>query len=58
MAVVKAQIKLAFRTADDRPVLAIRSFQLAQKKEKAEYKAIESVLRTINAENKVCPLLC
>ena len=50
---VKAQIKLAFKTADGKPVLAIRSFQLAQKKATRQYKAVESVLRTINSAGKV-----
>ena len=50
---VKAQIKLAFKTADAKPVLAIRSFQVAQKKATRQFKQIESVLRTINAQGKV-----
>jgi len=49
---VKGQIKLGFKTADGKPVLAISSFQLSQKKNKREYKTLESVLRTINPAGK------
>lgn len=49
---VKAQIKLGFCTVDDRPVLAIRSFQLLQKKTKREFKNLESILRSVNDENQ------
>ena len=44
----KAQIKLRFKTAAGKDVVCIRSFQLTQKASKMEYKAIESVLQTIN----------
>jgi len=44
----KGQIKLRFKTAAGRDVVCIRSFQLTQKASKMEYKAIESVLQTIN----------
>ncbi|GMH20274.1 hypothetical protein Nepgr_022115 [Nepenthes gracilis] len=44
----KAQIKLRFKTAAGKDVVCIRSFQLIQKASKMEYKAIESVLQTIN----------
>uniref|UniRef100_A0A7N1A2Q4 DNA repair protein RAD50 n=1 Tax=Kalanchoe fedtschenkoi TaxID=63787 RepID=A0A7N1A2Q4_KALFE len=52
----KAQIKLRFRTAAEKDVVCIRSFQLTQKASKMEYKAIESVLQTINPHTgeKVC----
>ncbi|CAM8905564.1 unnamed protein product [Rhodiola kirilowii] len=52
----KAQIKLRFRTAAEKDVVCIRSFQLTQKASKMEYKAIESVLQTINPHSgeKVC----
>eukprot|EP00850_Spirogloea_muscicola_P018610 SM000172S03083 [mRNA] locus=s172:238718:247159:+ [translate_table: standard] len=52
----KGQIKLRFRTAAGKDVVCIRSFQLTQKASKLEYKAIESVLQTINAQTgeKVC----
>ncbi|XP_057536727.1 DNA repair protein RAD50 [Amaranthus tricolor] len=52
----KAQIKLRFKTAAGKDVVCIRSFQLTQKASKMEYKAIESVLQTINPNNgeKVC----
>lgn len=44
----KGQIKLRFKTAAGKDVVCIRSFQLTQKASKMEYKAIESVLQTIN----------
>lgn len=44
----KGQIKLRFKTAAGKDVVCIRSFQLTQKAVKMEYKAIESVLQTIN----------
>ncbi|KAL9232743.1 hypothetical protein vseg_007814 [Gypsophila vaccaria] len=52
----KAQIKLRFKTAAGKDVVCIRSFQLTQKASKMEYKAIESVLQTINPNSgeKVC----
>ncbi|KAL5992100.1 hypothetical protein ACLOJK_013014 [Asimina triloba] len=52
----KGQIKLRFKTAADKDVVCIRSFQLTQKASKLEYKAIESVLQTINPHTgeKVC----
>ncbi|XP_024985051.1 DNA repair protein RAD50 isoform X2 [Cynara cardunculus var. scolymus] len=52
----KAQIKLRFKTAAGKEVVCIRSFQLTQKASKMEYKAIESVLQTINPHSgeKVC----
>lgn len=45
---VKGQIKLRFKTAAGKDVVCIRSFQLTQKGVKLEYKAIESVLQTID----------
>lgn len=52
----KAQIKLRFKTAAGKDVVCIRSFQLTQKASKMEYKAIESVLQTLNPHTgeKVC----
>ncbi|CAK9190573.1 unnamed protein product [Sphagnum troendelagicum] len=52
----KGQIKLRFKTAAGKDVVCIRSFQLTQKASKMEYKAIESVLQTINSitGEKVC----
>lgn len=44
----KGQIKLRFKTAAGKDVVCIRSFQLTQKASKMEYKAIESVLQTVN----------
>ena len=44
----KAQVKLRFKTAAGKDVVCIRSFQLTQKASKMEFKAIESVLQTIN----------
>lgn len=44
----KGQIKLRFKTAAGKDVVCIRSFQLTQKVSKMEFKAIESVLQTIN----------
>lgn len=46
----KGQIKLRFKTAAKKDVVCIRSFQLTQKATKMEYKAIESVLQTINPQ--------
>ncbi|KAL2332609.1 hypothetical protein Fmac_013822 [Flemingia macrophylla] len=52
----KGQIKLRFKTAACKDVVCVRSFQLTQKASKMEYKAIESVLQTINPHTgeKVC----
>lgn len=52
----KGQIKLRFKTAAGKDVVCIRSFQLTQKASKLEYKAIESVLQTIDHRTgeKVC----
>ncbi|CAM6096053.1 unnamed protein product [Calypogeia fissa] len=52
----KGQIKLRFKTGAGKDVVCIRSFQLTQKGSKMEFKAIESVLQTINAHTgeKVC----
>lgn len=52
----KGQIKLRFKTAARKDVVCIRSFQLTQKATKMEYKALESVLQTINPHTgeKVC----
>ncbi|XP_057429141.1 DNA repair protein RAD50 [Lotus japonicus] len=52
----KGQIKLRFKTPAGKDVVCIRSFQLTQKASKMEYKAIESVLQTINPHSgeKVC----
>ncbi|GLT61000.1 hypothetical protein SLA2020_337360 [Shorea laevis] len=52
----KGQIKLRFKTAAGKDVVCVRSFQLTQKGSKMEYKAIESVLQTINPHTgeKVC----
>ncbi|KAL3619971.1 DNA repair protein rad50 [Castilleja foliolosa] len=52
----KGQIKLRFKTAARKDVVCIRSFQLTQKATKMEYKAIESVLQTLNPQTgeKVC----
>ncbi|XP_006647285.1 DNA repair protein RAD50 isoform X1 [Oryza brachyantha] len=52
----KGQIKLRFKTATGKDVVCIRSFQLTQKASKMEFKAIESVLQTINPHTgeKVC----
>lgn len=44
----KGQIKLRFKTTAGRDVVCIRSFQLTQKASKLEYKAVESVLQTID----------
>lgn len=48
----KGQIKLRFKTAARKDVVCIRSFQLTQKATKMEYKAIESVLQTINPQTE------
>ncbi|XP_020690871.2 DNA repair protein RAD50 [Dendrobium catenatum] len=52
----KGQIKLRFKTAAGKDVVCIRSFQLTQKASKMEFKALESVLQTINPHTaeKVC----
>jgi DNA repair protein RAD50 len=52
VACVKAQIRLSFRTSDSKTILAIRSFQLTQKKEKREFKATESLLKTRIAQSE------
>ncbi|KAM7272544.1 hypothetical protein ACFE04_027207 [Oxalis oulophora] len=44
------ETKVCFKTVR-RDVVYIRSFQLTQKASKMEYKAIESVLQTINPQN-------
>ena len=51
----KGPIKLRFKTAAGKDVVCIHSFQLTQKASKMEYKAIESVLQTINPHTgEVC----
>ncbi|CAI5961862.1 unnamed protein product [Closterium sp. NIES-65] len=45
----KGQIKLRFRTAAGKDVVSVRNFSLTQKTSKMEFKAIESVLQTINS---------
>ncbi|KAG8461760.1 hypothetical protein KFE25_001378 [Diacronema lutheri] len=46
---VKGQIKLRFRSADGKPVVCSRSFNLTQRQKKKEYKALESVLTTLDS---------
>lgn len=46
---IKAQIKLSFLTPDNQQVLAIRNFQLSQKKSKREFKGMEAVISTKDA---------
>ena len=56
----KGQIKLRFKTTAGRDVVCIRSFQLTQKASKLEYKAVESVLQTIDprsGEVRSCTLM-
>ncbi|KAL4855078.1 DNA repair protein RAD50 [Chlorella vulgaris] len=50
---VKAQIKLRFMTATKQPVVIIRSFQLSQKKNTLQFKALDNVLQTMNRETGV-----
>ncbi|KAM7278711.1 hypothetical protein ACFE04_005845 [Oxalis oulophora] len=50
----KGHIKLRFKTTVCIDVFSIRSFQLTQKASKMEYKAIESVLQTINTQTGEC----
>eukprot|EP00897_Mesotaenium_endlicherianum_P009253 jgi/Mesen1/8356/ME000463S07798 len=45
----RGQIKLRFKTASGKHVVCVRSFMLTQKASKLEYKAIESVLQTVDA---------
>jgi len=45
---VKAQIKLRFKTNQGSRVVAIRSFQLTQKKVKVEYKTLDGTIQTID----------
>lgn len=47
---VKAQIKLRFITSSGQPVVVVRSFQLSQKKAALQFKTLDSILQTINAE--------
>lgn len=49
----KGQIKLRFKTAAGKDVVCIRSFQLTQKASKMEYKAIESVIQTLDHNGEV-----
>ncbi|GJP58937.1 hypothetical protein CLOP_g6708 [Closterium sp. NIES-67] len=49
MTETKGQIKLRFRTAAGKDVVSTRNFTLTQKASKMEFKAIESVLQTINS---------
>lgn len=44
--IVKAQIKVAFKTRDSKPVIAINSMQLTRKKTKDEFKTIDAIVRT------------
>lgn len=47
---VKAQIKLRFRTAQNAPIVIVRSFQLTQKAKALQFKALDQVLQTFNQE--------
>lgn len=49
---VKAHIKLRFQSRADQPCVAVRSLQVTKKREKQEFKALEGVLRTINAQGE------
>jgi DNA repair protein RAD50 len=49
---VKAQVKLSFLTPDAKKILVIRNFQLSQKKNKREFKGMEAVLSTRDAEGR------
>lgn len=53
-ALVKAQVKLSFVTggSDPKTVLAIRNFQLAQRKTKREFKGMEAVLQTKDEQGR------
>ena len=50
--IVKAQIKVAFKTRDNKPVIAINSMQLTRKKKKDEFKTIDGVVRTYDENTK------
>eukprot|EP01083_Nonionella_stella_P000384 1106_1 len=43
--VVKAQVKVAFKTRDGKPVIVNSSMQLTQKRTKSEFKTIDGVVR-------------
>lgn len=50
---MKAQIRLQFRAANKKRVVAVRSFQLTQKEKKAEFKQLEAALLTDNGDGGV-----
>ena len=50
--VVKAHIKLRFQNRSDQTCVAVRSLQVTKKKTKLEFKALEAVLRTTNAQGE------
>ena len=47
---VKAQIRLRFKAGDGNHIVCIRSFQVTQKKNKLEYKALDQTIQTINRD--------
>lgn len=49
---VKAHIKLRFTNRSDATCVAVRSLQVIKKKSKLEYKGLENVLRTTNAQGE------
>ena len=51
-AIIKSQIKVAFKTLNNKPVIAINSMQLTRKKTKDEFKTIDSVVRTYDENTK------
>eukprot|EP01083_Nonionella_stella_P039643 107799_1 len=51
-AIVKAQIRVQFRTSADTPVIVCRSFQLTQRKKSRTYKNIDAVIKILTPEGE------
>lgn len=49
---VKAQIKLRCRTVTGKPFVVIRSFQMTQKAQRQEFKALDQVIQTIDENDQ------
>lgn len=49
---VKAHIKLRFQNRSDQTCVSVRSLQVSKKRSKMEFKALEGVLRTTNANGE------
>ena len=50
--IVKGQVKLGFETSSRKSIMAVKSFQLTQSRTKRQFRLIDSLLSTTNAEGE------